>query len=225
MAWLPVWLVLSLVTAESRDVSERLARAEQLKDELEYEAARQELMDVLADPRATEDELLRAHMSAGEIARVMERDVDARMHFLYVLSRRPDVVMPDDRPPKIRTFFELVRQEVLDRNAREAALSARPPVDTAPMPEGRAPSSEPEGTPPFLAIAGGGVLGIAAIALVAALALAAFGEFAYADAGRAVDERILARNLAIVGWGGAVLAAVPALVGGGLIVVDLLVIE
>jgi hypothetical protein len=219
MAWLAVWLVLSLTSAETGQISERLIRAEQLKDDLEYEAARQELLDVIADPRASEDELLRAHMSAGEIARVMERDVDARMHFLYVLSRKPDMVMPDDRPPKIRTFFELLRQEVRDRDARDAALAGRA-VESAP--EATPSSSEKTRGTPYLAIAGGGVLALGVVGLGSALVLAGFGELIYADRSRPVDERELAQSIAIAGWGLLVLASIPVVVGGGLVVVDFL---
>jgi hypothetical protein len=217
-----MWLVLSLTSAETAGaatsvVAERLVRAEKLKDDLEYEAARQELLDVIADPRATEEELLRAHMSAGEIARVMERDVDARMHFLYVLSRKPDTVMPDDRPPKIRTFFELLRQEVRDRDARDAALVARP-VEPAPAPS----STEESPSTPFLAIAGGGVVALGVVGLGAALVLAAFGELTYADKTRPVDERKIGGSLAILGWGLLALASIPVVGGGGLVFIDLL---
>lgn len=215
MAWLSVVLVWALMDPNA-SIADRIARAEQLKDDLEYEAARQELLDVIADPRATDEELVRAHMSAGEIARVMERDVDARMHFLYVLSRRPETTIPDDRPPKIRTFFELVRQEVKDRDAQLAAATAPDPV--APTPE--APIVD-EGRPPLLALTGGGILAIGAIVLVGALGAAAFGELIYADTTRTVDERQNGQGVAALGWSLAALTLIPAVVGGGLIAAEL----
>jgi len=217
MAWLSIVLVMALVDPNA-SIADRIARAEQLKDDLEYEAARQELLDVIADPRASDDELVRAHMSAGEIARVMERDVDARMHFLYVLSRRPDTTIPDDRPPKIRTFFELVRQEVKDRDAQLAAAAAPAPAQPV-APPGEAAVVD-EGRPPLLALAGGGVLAIGAIVLVAALGAAAFGEITYADTTRTVDEREIGQGVAAFGWGLAVLTLIPAVVGGGLVAAE-----
>lgn len=110
----PVALVVLVVSvaAAAPSVEQRLANAQAELEELEYEQAAYELSVALSDPRMTDDQRFRANLMAGIANRIIGRDVDARLNFLYVLRRDPDVKLPASAPPKIRTFFDLVREEV-----------------------------------------------------------------------------------------------------------------
>lgn len=122
-------LALALLPAQT--AAERLAKAEAAMAGLDYEAAAVELEVLLGDASLTEDEQIRANLLAGMANRVIGRDVDARMHFSFVLSRRPDAELPPDASPKLRTFFELIRSEQLRLPV------PRPTVDTHPAPVAR----------------------------------------------------------------------------------------
>ncbi len=98
--------------ADAATAEEQLERARELYAELEYPAALEEAVEVTARPDATEDERTRAHLLAGIVARIMERDVDARMHFLRVLEKNPYEKLPPGQPPKIVTFYDLIQKEV-----------------------------------------------------------------------------------------------------------------
>ena len=128
---------------ESPSVAERIARARQALDNLEYESAALELTLAASDPRATDTERVEANLLAGVAERVLGRDTDARLHFLYVLRRAPDTRLPDDVGPKILAFFELVREEVRGDSAPAAAPHGETP----------APATTLAATPP----AGGGL--------------------------------------------------------------------
>jgi hypothetical protein len=104
--------VLAAQSAPSEPVAERIARGEALIEQLEYEEGAQELMLALGDPRSTDDELLKANLLAGIANRVLDRNVEARLNFHYVLTRAPSTQLPPETAPKIATFFELVRREV-----------------------------------------------------------------------------------------------------------------
>lgn len=187
-------LLVFVLAAPPPDVATQLATAEHSIAQLEYAEARDTLLELVADPRATEAELMRAHMLAGEVDRVLERDVDARMHFLWVLARDPHAQMPADRPPKIRTFFELVRDEAVGR-AAERPKEAPPATDTWPM------------APLVLVVAGSG-------AALAGASVGALGEATFATTGAGWESRSTGQTTAIIGWT-VCAAGVTAAVSGG----------
>lgn len=117
-------VLLSGAAAAPMTPRERLDRAAVLEGELEYGIAADELLNVMTDPRSTEEELIDANFFAGVIQRILGNDTQARLHFLYALKRRPSLELPKRYPPKIQTFFLLVREEI-----------GSPLVDTTAPPE------------------------------------------------------------------------------------------
>ncbi len=180
--------------------AEDLAEARSAEAELDYQRAKILLVGLLDRGDLSETESLEAHYLAGQIERILGNDTEARLHFMSVLNKQPEWPLAAETPPKVRTFFELVREEVKERRRAEEAnkIEAKAPVP-APAPKG----------PPVLgiAVAGGG-----AAVMVAGLVGGVAGEMMFAQTDAAFEDRAVARTLAIGGW---TAAAVGALVGAG----------
>jgi hypothetical protein len=157
--------LLPLAATPDPAVAARLAKARSAMDHLEYEAAALELTLVAADPNATEEQRVEANLWAGVAQRVLGNDTDARLHFLYVLRRTPDAQLPSDVGPKIRTLFELVREEATNERRANA-----PPTDS-PTPEAAAPMLPPPAQQPLpwsgVAVGGGALVAVGGGALFA----------------------------------------------------------
>jgi hypothetical protein len=181
-----------------------LDNARNAERELEYQQAKLMLVELFAAPGVTEAELVEGHLLAGSIERVLENDTEARLHFLFVLRRKPDHVLADDVPPKVRNFFELVREEVRAEIKKSEPVKADVVVPPPPPPK------EPSLLGPVVAGVGGLV---AAGGVVAAM----MGETQFAEAARPFDEREAGRNLALVGWTGAAIGVGVGVAGAVLI--------
>ena len=204
----------------AKPVSEHIDAGEASLENLEYGEATQELMLALSDPRATEAELLRANLLAGIANRVLERNVEARLNFHYVLSRAPQTQLPPNTSPKIASFFQLVRREV------EAGKPAAPvEVSTPPEPAPAAPLTPPvesSAVPPAddeptwvnrRLILGLGVLGASAFIGALLVTLAGASEIVVATAGTAWTEKALFLLIGRVSLGALVIPAAGAVVG------------
>lgn len=101
------------VTAGPTSAGELLRRGEKALAELEYEQAAEDLMRAASAADATPAQRHQAHLKAGIANRILGRDVDARLNFRAVLLAAPDTQLPEGTPPKVLSFFESVRQEVL----------------------------------------------------------------------------------------------------------------
>jgi len=170
--------------------AELLAAAKPAERDLEYPQAKTILVELFSTPGVSDAALLEGHFLAGAIERVLENDTAARLHFLSVLQRQPDYPLAEDTPPKVRNFFELVREEVkaeLQRNE----LPPQPPQPPQP------PMKETSLLGPVVAGVGGVV---AAVGVVTAVV----GEVTFAEASRPFGEREGGRTMALAGWAGAV---------------------
>lgn len=122
---------------EATDTSPQahLVRGHAFMDDLEYLSAAQEFSVVTTHPDASEAEKQDARLHAGIAHRYMGNDVDARLFFMAVLKRNPQAQLPPgDHPPKLVTFFELVREEATAQAPPTLAPrpAALPPPDPAP---------------------------------------------------------------------------------------------
>jgi hypothetical protein len=221
-----VILALALACQTPPTAEERLARGKALLADLEYEQAATELMLAADDESAPEALRLDAHLHAGMAYVVLERRTEARLSFLYVLRRDPDAALPPDTPPKISSFFQLCRDEVL---AMQTAAPAAPASASA-QPEAEAGAAWLP-----LALVGAGAGGVALGAgFVAIGALpwlqhqAAAAELAQLQAGAIIDgaeeaqdrQRAAAESWtswgaasSVVGWAGVTLGVTAAVVG------------
>lgn len=191
-----MWLGLLVgAQAPSTAVQSHIDRGKELIDKLEYEAAVDELVIAADSPDASPEQRVEANLYAGIANRVLGKDVDAKLNFVFVLKNDPTARLPEGTAPKINNFFELVRQEV-------ELTRVRPAPPPAPVPE--------EGLG-VLVWLGGAVLGVGTVGAVLAAAAAGGGEFAlgvHAVPGRAKELATWAV------WGGAAAVVVALVVGG-----------
>jgi hypothetical protein len=188
--------------------AQHIADGEKAMAALEYETAAYELMLAATDPKATEAQRVHAHLRAGIAHRILGRDTDARVNFRYVLLRAPTTTLDESTSPKVRLFFESVRQEI--DAERASAPVAQPVVEAA-----AAPPAEParEGMSAG-AMAGAAVAALGVVTLVGGAGGLVFAENALSDPSRAGAERTSLRTIgqtATVGVGvGALVAAAGA---------------
>lgn len=160
--------------AERPEVEQLIERATRAEEGLDYDRASDLWIEVIAHPASTEEQRIVANFRAGSVARIRDKDVEARMHYVYVLERIPDYTLPDQTSPRIRNFFELVRQEVRSRlereesGAQERAAETPPPPPSPVEPEPRggaaAPTDEaPDDSPSLLLISGAAAVGVGAV--------------------------------------------------------------
>ena len=186
--------------AQDKSVRAMIDEARELEGELQYDLAAERLLEAIADGRATGEELIEANLRAGIINRIIDNDVDARLHFNYVLQRAPETKLPAGLAPKITTFFELIRREILDENARRERDRVR---DTTPKGSvgGELPKGPPEGNT-ALFYTGVGVVGLGAATMAITGPLAILGELTYQDIDAATEDRLAAQQNAPLLWTG-----------------------
>jgi hypothetical protein len=184
-----------------------LAEARAAEADLDYQRARVLLVGLLDRKDMSDRERLEAHYLAGQIERILGNDTEARLHFLTVLSTQPEWTLAPDTPPKVRTFFELVRAEVKERRrAEEEAERRRRETEQAPTPT--TTTTAPAGPPLVGTIVAGGGAALVAVGVASGVA----GEVMFSQTDAPFEDRAVGRTLALAGWAG---AAVGALVGVG----------
>jgi hypothetical protein len=206
-------VLLVLLATAGPTVQSRIARGEAALDDLEYEQAADELMLAASDPRATPDQRLKANLLAGVANRIIGRDVEARLNFRHVLQRQPDLRLAEDMPPKVTSFFELVRQEVAAERAAKAPdprASASPPGTNA---AGDA-AAQVDDVAPGPPVAGLAVLGVGGALLLGGAGAAIASEAVLSEPTLPPDEKEQWLLIGRVGLGAAAAGVVAAAVGG-----------
>lgn len=193
------WIAALTTVLMSATPAQDLAEARAAEAELDYARAKVLLVGFLDRSDMSDRERLEAHFLAGQIERILGNETEARLHFLTVLTTQPGWTLSPDAPPKVRTFFELVRAEVRERRrADEAARKAR-------VGEPAAPRAGPPAAGTIVAVSGAALLGIG-------VASGVTGELMFAQTAAPFEDRAVGRTIALAGWAG---AAVGALVGVG----------
>ena len=159
--------------------AQHIAEGEKAMGALEYETAAYELMLAATDPSATEKERVHAHLRAGIAHRILGRDTDARANFRYVLLRAPSTTLDAATSPKVRLFFESVRQEI---DAEHAAQSANASASAAAVATARG-NAEPGATSsaPPSGMSAGALAGVVVVVLGVAALVGGAGGVAYAE--------------------------------------------
>jgi hypothetical protein len=199
--------------------AKHIAEGEKAMVALEYETAAYELMLAATDPTATEAQRVHAHLRAGVAHRILGRDTDARVNFRYVLLRAPSTTLDETTSPKVRLFFESVRQEIdaeraaQDTSAANAIANAQANALTSPQTNApsNAPASESAGMSAS-SLAGAVVVALGVVTLIGGAGGVAYAETSLADGSRAGGERTSLRTM---GQWSVASAGVGALVAAG----------
>jgi hypothetical protein len=123
---------------------EALAQAQKLYDSLEYDKVAPLAALALTSPDLTLDEKLTAYQLQGSALAIIGDSVAAERPFVLILSVRPDFMLPDDTPPKIKAVFAKVKGE-FDQVRRDNEARSRKEL---------AATIELQGTPPATAVGG-----------------------------------------------------------------------
>ncbi len=200
---MPLALLLATVLMGATS-AEVLVSARAAEADLDYPKARALIGELLARSDAAPVEVLQAHVLAGQIERTSGNDDGAREHFLIVLRKDPAWVLPDNAPPKVRTFFELLREDVqAERREAEKIMVAPTPTTTAPA----------KASP----VAGFVVGGVGAVVVVAGAVTGVVGELGFANANADFENRAGSRAIALAGWSGVAVGVVVGVVGAALL--------
>jgi hypothetical protein len=149
--------------ARAGDAADAMARAIDAEEALEYEQARELWLEVIARDDLSAEQRVEANIHAGSVARILDRDVEARSHFVNVLAQQPDYQLPPATPPKVHHFFELIRQEL--RSSAALGVDRRPPAAARAAAEPVvAPGEDTADTPNPLLWAGAGSVGLGLLA-------------------------------------------------------------
>ena len=104
--------------------TEFIAQAQKLYDSLEYDRVAPLAALALAKPEATLEEKLVAYQLQGSAMAIIGDPTVAEGSFSLLLSMRPDFMLPEDTPPKIRSVFAGVKATV-DANRKSIAATQR----------------------------------------------------------------------------------------------------
>jgi len=102
----------SAICADNAEALSLSELAAQKAENLDYDEAANLYNEVILTDGAQEETLVKARLALGRIEVIRRNLVDARFHFEWVLTKRPQLVLPDSESPKVRNFFEQVRDEV-----------------------------------------------------------------------------------------------------------------
>ncbi len=177
------WIALATFDADAA-----LQRADAHVQNLDYELAREELLELLEhNDELTPAQRRDAHMMAGTVARILNRDTESRMHYAAALEADPEASLPPGQPPKITTFFDLVKQE---RAARAPLPAPAPEVAPPPAPPPAAPASTPHLL--YLGAVAGGVAAAGLGAAVLGVGLLPLAQYGLAKT--ALDDKVSQRD-------------------------------
>ncbi len=186
-------------------VAEEIASAKAAEEELDYQRAKKLLDGLLSRSDLLAAERLEVLFLAGVVARTLGNNDDARAHFIALFEKNIDYPAPKATAPKVTTFYEVVRDEVRDQQAK----AATPPdiVEQTPPP--------PSEGPPITAIVAGSGAALFVVGGVAGVV----GEAMFADASAPFEGRSTGRTLALFGWAGATVGALVAVSSGAMFLV------
>ncbi len=217
------FVLISAASAPDSAVQTQLNRGKAAIAELEYEVAAEELMAVATAPAATEAEKVEANLLAGVVHRILGNNVEAKLHFMYVLTREPKTQLPPGQPPKVTGFYELVREEAINlnalRNANRPAPAPAPapapqpavvatdepppkastPGPIAPLPEANLAEETGVG-PSALFLTGVSVAALGAVVFLGGGALGLLADSTFLDPTAATKDRVDARTGSLLGW-------------------------
>jgi hypothetical protein len=126
--------------------TELIAQAQKLYDSLEYDKVAPLAAQAIAHPGVTLEEKLVAYQLQGSALAIIGDPTVAEGSFSLLLSMRPDFVLPEDTPPKIKSVFAGVKATV-DANRKATAAAQRKELAATIEFGGAPPASAAGGRP------------------------------------------------------------------------------
>ncbi|OJT18097.1 hypothetical protein BO221_42150 [Archangium sp. Cb G35] len=112
-----------------------IARAQQQISDGDFEEAVKTLEAGLDAPDVTDDQLVELYRLLGLTSLYLGDEARAREAYEMLLQARPDYELPRTAPPKIRTLYARIKEDIKNRRVRPVTLQ----VDPIPDAEGGTP--------------------------------------------------------------------------------------
>ncbi|HEY0882211.1 MAG TPA: hypothetical protein VGD87_11800 [Archangium sp.] len=109
--------------------NEALTRAAQQVDEGDFEDAVRTIEKGIDQPDLTDDQLAEMYRLLGLSHLYLGNEDKARDAFEKLLQARPDYELPKAAPPKIRTLYARIKDDIRKRRVRPVTLNLTPVID------------------------------------------------------------------------------------------------
>lgn len=119
----------STVLSQVVPKNEAIATASQQVDDGDFEDAVKTLEKGLAQPDLTDDQLVELYRLLGLSHLYLGNEDKARDAFEKLLQARPDYELPKAAPPKIRTLYARIKEDIRKRRVRPVTLTVQPAPD------------------------------------------------------------------------------------------------
>jgi tetratricopeptide (TPR) repeat protein len=134
-AWAAPVSVAGLVNAQVGPKSEALAQAQKALDDGEFETAVTDLERAIEREDLTDDQLAEAYRMLGLANLYLGAEDKARDAFEKLLQARPDYELPKGTPPKIRSLYSRIKDDIKKRRVRPVTLKVSAPSAAEPEQE------------------------------------------------------------------------------------------
>lgn len=111
--------------------NEAVAKAAQQVDEGDFEDAVRTLEKGIDQPDLTDDQLAQMYRLLGLSHLYLGNEEKARDAFEKLLQARPDYELPKSAPPKIRTLYARIKDDIRKRRVRPVTLTVTPVTEVA----------------------------------------------------------------------------------------------
>lgn len=106
--------------------NEAIGKAQQQVDDGDFEDAIKTLEKGIAEPDLTDDQLAELYRLLGLSHLYLGNEDKARDAFEKLLQARPDYELPKSAPPKIRTLYARIKEDIRKRRVRPVTLTVVP---------------------------------------------------------------------------------------------------
>jgi tetratricopeptide (TPR) repeat protein len=113
----------------------QITRAQEQIEQGDFEVAVKTLQAGLNEPDVTDDQLVELYRLLGLAALYLGDEAQAREAYERLLQARPDFELPRSAPPKLRTLYARIKEDIKSRRVRPVTIL----VDPIPDPKGGEP--------------------------------------------------------------------------------------
>jgi tetratricopeptide (TPR) repeat protein len=110
--------------------NEAIQKAQQQVDDGDFEDAIKTIEKGISEPDLTDDQLAELYRLLGLSHLYMGNEDKARDAFEKLLQARPDYELPRSAPPKIRTLYARIKDDIRKRRVRPVTLTVVPVSET-----------------------------------------------------------------------------------------------
>jgi tetratricopeptide (TPR) repeat protein len=108
----------------------QITRAQEQIEQGDFEEAVKTLQAGLNEPDVTDDQLVELYRLLGLASLYLGDEAQARQAYERLLQARPDFELPRNAPPKLRTLYARIKEDIKRRRVRPVTILVDPIPDT-----------------------------------------------------------------------------------------------